>query len=238
MGHGRHQSRNFQSAAGVLYWAQMRVTCKILLALLLASCAVAPLPAKKMKSAIPMTKRPNQLAEIKDAALISPQAAQPCQNFAWAAVLEKLLAAQQVPMPQRALVAKSSNGERCLDTPVSLPAISSVVSGDYVLDSGRKIRITVTYLEGTPAYIDPLLAALQSNQPLLLLYNGKPMLLYGVLYDEYVARNGSRIYQPRELHLADPAAPAARQHIVFTVGKDDANQINGLLSVDVKDRVF
>jgi len=216
----------------------MRLNRNILLALLIASLAVVPLTAKKLKSGIPMTKRPNQLVEIKDPTLISPQAAQPCRNFAWAAVVEKLLAAQKVPMPQRALVAKSSNGERCLDTPVSLPAISGVVTGDYVLDSGRKIHIAVTYLEGTPAYIDPLLAALQGNQPLLLIYNGKPMLLYGVLYDEYVARNGSRIFQARELHLADPAAPTQSQHIIFTVGKDDASQIGGLLSVDVKDRVF
>jgi hypothetical protein len=52
-----------------------------------------------------------------------------------------------------------------------------------------------------------------------------------VTYDEYVGRNGSRLFEVREMRLANTFAKLPGQ--TFQKGRDDPADIDGILNVGV-----
>lgn len=207
-------------------------------ALVPALCIFASRADAKKKVAIRLAPNPNQLVEIKDLRLFAAHAPRKCENYAWAAVVEKMLAAQQIEMRAEGWVDRASNGQRCLDGPLPFGDLAQLITGDYVLDSGRKIHIEAQFVAGAPAAMDVLLQQLRMNRPAMLVWKHHPMVLYGIRYDEYRAVDGSRIDQARELELEDPYATAAdpAQRQVFTVGKDDPLTIDGFMLISSVDR--
>jgi hypothetical protein len=53
----------------------------------------------------------------------------------------------------------------------------------------------------------------------------------GATYDEHVGRDGSRLYEIKELRLANTFAGVPG--VTFQKGRDDAGQIGGVVTVSV-----
>jgi hypothetical protein len=74
-----------------------------------------------------------------------------------------------------------------------------------------------------------LLIALSLQQITLLLWRGHPYYLTGVTYDERIGRDGTRLFEVKELRLANTYAKLPG--VTFQKGQDDPAEIQGILSV-------
>jgi len=193
---------------------------------------------KKTEQGTSLTKIAGQKAQVSDIPKLFVRAKRDCQNYAWAAVLESMLRAEDaLPLKQEDWVVRSSNGPRCLTDVPDYTELVRFVPGDYVLDDGRKIRISAQYLSGAPSAIDPILWSFKNNKPLLLVWKGHPYFFYGVVYDEYIASNGSRLFELRELELMDPVIVKGKSNTIkFVKGSDNSDEINGMMTIAVSER--
>jgi hypothetical protein len=172
---------------------------------------------------------PDQVAELTDVKLITAQ--QNCENWAVAAGLEMMLRAQNVNLGQSFWVTRLSGGEVCSPNLPSVDAIAKEVNREFVLDDGRHVRVELNFTPGAPSQIDTIIAGLQRQQVSMLLWRGHAWYLSGLLYDEYIGLDGGRMFQVKELRMANTFArqPGA----AFVRGRDDASEIGGVLSVGV-----
>ena len=168
------------------------------------------------------------------AGLVSAQAQQKCENWAWAAALETSLKAQQAEIPQNYWIMKADGGEVCKDGPADLEALTKLISGDYALDDGRKVRIDAQAVEGAPTNMDSLILAPRQGRPLIFFWKGHAYVYRGLAYNEMVATTGAREFEVEQVDLLDPFFDTAeKQAAVFDREKDDPNDINGVLDVKV-----
>ena len=195
-----------------------------ILVLLLALCAQAGDKKKPGYYA-----KPGQTADLENAKLAT--AKQNCENWGLAAGLESILKKQDVPLDQIFWVTRISGGELCLPQLASPEALAHAVNGEFVLDDGRHVRLELHYVSGAPSNIDDVVAGIQHNQLSLLLLRGHAYYLTGVTYDEYVGRNSSRLFEVREMRLADTFAKLPG--VIFQKGRDDPADIDGVLSIAV-----
>lgn len=202
----------------------------VLASALLLIVAIPGSAGKKPKGA-PLARLPNRSAEIADLALPNP--AQKCQNWAWAAVVEAILQAQQVPLKQNFWVQKVNGSEICVEALPTPQALGRAIDGRYVLDDGRKMRLQSRYFGGAPTTPDDVIAPLRQGTPLLLFWNERAFLLRAVVYDEYIYPNGQRMFQIMEMKLLDPLAPPRQREVSFVNGRDDPAEILGILQVTV-----
>lgn len=72
----------------------------------------------------------------------------------------------------------------------------------------------------------------------MLIWKGRPYLLAGLRYDEQYSQLRRKYYILRELKLVDPGQPenVAQRHISFIRDKDDTTQLQGMMTVSVKER--
>ncbi|MGH9579964.1 MAG: hypothetical protein ACRD2R_03140 [Terriglobales bacterium] len=178
-----------------------------------------------------MAVRPNQ-SETMEAPAVTP-AAEPCDNWAWAAGLESLLASQEVALQREFWLFKAHGGLLCL-SPVPDPAgLAAYIPGEYVLDDGRKVRLEAQFTPGAPSNTDELIMSLRRGHSFLLVWRGHPYLVYGAVFDEYIARTGARLFEIRELKLINllPAKEEDRK-VAFVKGRDDPGEIQGVLTVN------
>ncbi len=194
-----------------------------LLVLLLAISAQADKPKRQQ-----YYLKPDQTVELRDPKLVA--AKQNCANWGLAAGLETMLAGQKVELDQNFWVMRLSYGEVCADLP-SIDLLAKVVNQEFVLDDGRHVRLELRFTPGAPTHIDDVLMGLKRQQASLLLWRGHPYYLVGMTYDEHIGSNGSRLFEIKELRLADTFAnqPA----VTFHKGRDNAQEIDGILSVSV-----
>src|SRR5260370_9890238 len=186
-----------------------------IVALLLVSLGF-PLAAAKKKTGVNWLRRPAQSVRLAQMPLVV--AKQKCENWAWAAALETMLRVQDAGIPQEYWIQRLNHGEVCLPRAESFENLARFLESHfYVLDNGRKLRLQVQYRDGAPTSPDDLIASVQHNQPIMLFWSGHPYLIAGVLYDEFIAPNGGRRFEVRELKLLDPyinpkpaAAPSGR----------------------------
>ena len=173
-----------------------------ILALLVISLGL-PLAAGKKKTGINWLRRPSQSVRLAQMPVVV--AKQKCENWAWAAALETMLLLQDAGIPQEYWIQRINHGEVCLPRAESFENLARFLESDfYVLDNGRKLRLQVQYRDGAPTSPDDLIASVQHNQPIMLFWSGHPYLIAGVLYDEFIAPNGGRRFEVRELKLLDP----------------------------------
>ncbi len=177
-------------------------------------------------------KKPGQLAAIEKPALVD--VAQPCANYAWGAALETMLRSHDVSLPHQDLIFRLYGGKLCISPVPSFDDLAAKVSHSYVLADGKHIRLEAQYLAGPPTAADPLILSIRQRHPVLIVWKGRPMLLVGLLYDEYIGPNGTRIFVVQELKLLDPAAPAEKQQLSFLRERDDPNQLEGWMQIDVR----
>ena len=198
--------------------------------LLLIAVVAAPSSAKKKK--IPLLLNAGVTAELPSPAAAT--AAQKCENWAWAAGMETLLRTQDVALDQHYWVQKSDGGEICLETLASLEQLARVVTGEYVLDDGRKVRLEAHTAPGAPVNMDSIILSLRRGQPTLLLWKGHAYVLYGAVYDEYISPTGHRFFDIREIKLIDPFYVEDERRLVsFLKDRDDPGDIGGTFEVTV-----
>lgn len=173
--------------------------------------------------------KPDQTADLAETKLITAQ--QPCENWALAAGLQTMLEKQDVKLDQRFWIMRWNYGELCLQKLPSIEQLTGDVNKEFVLDDGRHVRLELQFEPGAPTNIDRLLIRLKSEQPSLLLWRGHPYYLVGATYDEQVRRDNSRIFQVKELRLAETLSglPA----VTFQRDRDAMNEIDGVLTVNV-----
>lgn len=190
-----------------------------------------------------MYRKPDQKVEVANASVLLAAAHRKCENSAWAAIVESMMHVQQVNISQDEWSSRTSNGDKCFPTLDDYSRRAAALNGDYALDGGRKVRIHAEYTEG-PASADAMIYSLRIGRPLMLIWNGRPYLLYGIVYDELFHVSGkANAFIVRELHLLDAALPAKDPHraIIVKKEKDDDTEIagiTGVMSVNVDPRNF
>ena len=170
-----------------------------------------------------------QTADLENEKLVT--AKQDCQNWGLAAGLENILKKQDVALDQNFWVMRFSGGELCLPQLPSAEALARAVNGEFVLEDGRHVRLELRYVAGGPSNIDDVVAGIQHKQLSLLLLRGHAYYLTGVTYDEYIGRDGSRLFEVRELRLADTFLKSPG--LTFQKGRDDPADIDGILNIGV-----
>src|SRR4051812_22345420 len=81
--------------------------------LLIMLLLVLPATAGKKKPMGTMYRKPNQKVEIANAAAALGAAHRKCENYAWAAIVETMARAQEVPIAQDEWAMRTSGGEKC-----------------------------------------------------------------------------------------------------------------------------
>jgi len=189
------------------------------------------------KSAPGMMLKPDQNADLPELKLAT--STQRCLNWAWAAGLETLLRAQNVNLTQDFWVTRADGGEVCVDDFAGFGAIAKAVDGDFTLQDGRKVRLKVEWQPGAPSDVDPVIARLRTGVPSLLVWRGHAYVLTGATYDEYIQVNGQRMFEIKEIRLADPWYPSGEKHAEkFVRDKDDPAEIDGIMEISVTPRTF
>jgi hypothetical protein len=204
--------------------------CQLVACVFLLSCMV--FAGKKPNATL--VKLPPQTVELKDFKAI--RAKQPCPNWAWAAIVEMMLAHQDVPdMTQTDWILKANAGEVCIETPVDLESVKRVIDGDYVLLANRKVHIETVVTPGAPSDVGYLIQNVQAGNPLLLLWHGRPMAVQAIEYDEYIYPNNQRMYEVLKLTMVDPVTGKTE---LFDKAKDSPSEIGGALEVRVSPLPF
>lgn len=172
-------------------------------------------------------KKPDQSADLGSVKLVT--AKQSCENWAVAAGLELMLQEKGVSLDQSFWVMRLNYGEICAELP-SIDALARVVNNEFVLDDGRHVRLELQFTPGAPGNVDSIIAGLQQKQAALLILRGHPYYISGVTYDEYIGKDGSRLFEIKELRLANTFA--GTPGLAFERERDDAAEIQGILTVN------
>jgi hypothetical protein len=211
--------------------------------LILVILLVLPLAAGKKKSMGVMYRKPGQKIEIPNAGATLGVAHRKCENYVWAAIVETMSRAQQAVIPQDQWAIRTSSGEKCFPSLNDYAQRAQSLGGDYSLDGGQKVRIHGEYQEG-PAPSGAMLNSLRLGRPLMLVWNGRPYLLYGIIYDELIHSSGkANSFLVREFHLLDAALPANDPKRVIVLKKDGEDDgpitgITGVMALTVEPRNF
>lgn len=173
--------------------------------------------------------KPDQVAQLAPDDKLAT-AKQSCENWAIAAGLETMLKKKGVSLDQSFWVMRLNYGELCADLP-SIDALAKVVNDEFVLDDRRHVRLELQFTPGAPGHVDSIIAGLQEQQVSMLIWNGHPYYISGVTYDEYIGKDGSRLFEIKELRLANTFA--GKPGIAFLRGRDDPAEIQGIVTVTV-----
>src|SRR4051812_49378054 len=111
------------------------------IAIVLLFAAALPLTAGKKKPKGTMYRKADQKVEIAGAPASLGTADRKCENYAWAAIVETMMRAQQVPIKQDDWAMRSSGGMKCNPALDDYAQRAQSINGDYTLDGGKKVRI-------------------------------------------------------------------------------------------------
>lgn len=173
--------------------------------------------------------KPDQTADLHEPKLVT--AKQNCENWALAAGLETMLRKQNVVLDQNFWVMRINYGEVCVSHLPAMDALAQIVNNEFVLDDGRHVRLELRYMAGAPSSVDGMLSLLQEQQPSLLIWRGHPYYLTGATYDERIGRDGTRLFEVKELRLAETFAKVPG--VTFERGRDNLDEIEGIVVVSV-----
>ncbi len=173
--------------------------------------------------------KPDQTADLEPGKVAT--AKQKCENWALAAGLETLFKREGVALDQNYWVMRMSRSELCHQELPSADDVAHAVSQDIVLPDGRHVHLEASLVSGAPTDVDAIIAGIKRQQLALLLWHGHPYYLTGVTYDERAGANGWRLFEIRELRLADTYEKSPPT--TFQKGRDNADEIDGLVTVSV-----
>jgi len=168
---------------------------------------------------------------VEIAGLTVPKPKQACPNWAWASAVELILEKQDVvDYKQTYWIMKSAGGELCIESAVDLDQLKRWIDGDYKLPDGSDVHFETTVTPGAPQDVGYLIRLLQEGHPAMVLWQGRPLVLQAVEYDEYIYPNAQRMFEARKLTMIDPLA---KDPVVFDKTKDDPKDMGGVLEVKV-----
>jgi hypothetical protein len=205
---------------------QILRTVAALVALAAVSLYAGDKVSKKLQQSYQL--RPDQTIDLPEGKLIT--AKQSCENWAMAAGLETMLKKKGVSLDQSFWVMRLNYGELCADLP-SIDALAKVVNNEFVLEDGRHVRLDLQFTPGAPGHVDSIIAGLQQEEIALLIWRGHPYYLSGITYDEYIGKDGGRLFEIKELRLANTFAE--KPGIAFLRGRDDPGEIQGIVTIAV-----
>ena len=160
-------------------------------------------------------------------------AEKPCANWTWVAAIVSMAADRGAQIEQQYLIDRLYGGSICAPLALDADTLTRQISHDYVLADGQKFRLEAQFSPGAPTQPDPLIIAMRQNRSLILLWQNRPYLLTGVNYDEYIAPTGNKLLIVTELRLFDPAVDAPKHELTFSREDDNADDLNGLLDLNV-----
>lgn len=173
--------------------------------------------------------RPDQTADLKAEDLAATT--QHCESWAIATGLEAMLRQQNVTLDRHFWLMRLYGGELCTQEMPSAESLARAVNGEFVLDDGRHVRLQLEFSSGAPSDVDSIIAGLERQRIALLFLGGHAYYLAGATYDEHIGRDGSRLYEIKELRLANTFANLPGT--TFEKGRDNVGAIGGILSVSV-----
>jgi hypothetical protein len=186
--------------------------------------------AKKNASNI-LQQLPQGSVTVEGLVISTPK--QNCENWLWAAEVETILKAQKIDLPQTYWVQQANLGEVCVDAPIDLEAIASLIERDYQLEDGSKFHLAAVRTIGAPTDMGHIISSLRQGRPFILLWKGHPLLVTGMVYDEYGYPNGQRMYEVRDIEMLDLLYPDGDERRIrsFVKGADNMDEIGGMLEV-------
>ncbi len=190
---------------------------------------VASVWADDKKNQTQLYAKPGQTVDLEVTKLVT--ARENCENWAIAAGLESMLKREDVVLDQSFWVMHISHGELCSPEIPSADVLADVVNREFVEEGGRHVTLNLSYLPGAPSNPDALIAGLKQQRLSLLLLHGHVYYLTGATYDEYVNRDGSRMFIITELRLANTFA--RQPGLAFTKGRDNLDEIGALIYLKV-----
>jgi len=185
------------------------------------------------KPKVATVHNPDQYVELRGVPAV--KAEQECNNWARAAAVEAILRKQGVQMDQRSWVLKQSGGLPCIDRLDSLEQLKRIVDGEYALPDQRRVRVTARYTAGLPASTDTLLRPLAFGRPYILFWSGRPLLVYGAVWDELVYQTGQKLVLIKRLQMIDTTAAGDKRSISFERDKDQASALGAMFDVEVEE---
>ena len=202
-----------------------------IIAVTIALLAVAEWSHAKKNGSNILQQLPQGSVTVEGLVISTPK--QNCENWLWAAEVETILKTQKIDLPQTYWITQANLGEVCVDAPVDLEAIASLIERDYQLEDGSKFHLTAVRTSGAPTDMGHIISSLRQGRPFILLWKGHPLLVTGMVYDEYGYPNGQRMYEVREIDMLDLLYPDGdeRRTRSFVKGTDNLDEIGGALEV-------
>jgi hypothetical protein len=204
----------------------------------IALLLISPAAGQSKRLGYAVTK-PDQVIEIADAAAKFSVANRPCASYRWAAAVESMLRAYDLPWTQQQLVTSTFGGDKCLTEMKDAVSVSRRLEREYTLENSRRVRLRTEHLPGPPT-VDRVGAHLRGGHPLMLLWQGRIYLLAGITYDEIYPDEKQpyhRFLAIRQLRLIDPsiAPDNPGRMVIFERDKRDPATIAGVLAITVQE---
>ena len=156
-----------------------------------------------------------------------------CSNWSWVAGIVDMAAARGARLDQQYLIDRLYGGSVCLDSAGDLDDLAQRISHDYVLPDGQKFVLSARFTPGCPTQADPLILSIRQQRPIMLLWRNHGYLLTGMVYDEFIAPTGNKMFMVTELQLFDPAGEEGKRQVSFVRDRDNPDDLNGLLELSI-----
>lgn len=168
---------------------------------------------------------PDQRVTISNLAVVT--ATDPSRAAVAKAALEIVLSGSMVrcdPASHLSAVVDANGG-------APLRMLAGKISGIPCATNGQARHVTATFTPNGAIQAENLIAPVLEGKPLLFEWKNTLYVLYGVVYDEHLRDDGSKMNVIRRLLLIDPRYSDKRRLVEFERGKDDFSQFEGFASV-------
>lgn len=220
---------------------QKKLTVMVFATISVASFALSPLPARLNAGLFGLfggkTQTPPGWMLHKQSVSLERNdlkpAERPCGNWSWVAGIVDMAETRGAHIDQQYLVDRLYGGSVCLDSPGDLDDLAQRISHDYVLLDGQKFRLAASFTPGCPTQADPLILAIRQHRPVMMLWHNQSYLLTGMIYDEYIAPTGNKMFIVQELQFFDPVGAEGKREISFIRDRDNPDDLNGVLELSI-----
>jgi hypothetical protein len=116
---------------------------------------------------------------------------------------------------------------------VSLKELGEKLRGKHYLDNGLPIVVADQYWPGASVNAEDIISSLIAQRPLLMDWSGRLYVLYGAVFDEYIAYSAPNMHVIHTLLLVDTRFSDRRRYISFDRQTDDWEKVSGLLALAI-----
>ncbi|HVZ15777.1 MAG TPA: hypothetical protein VG897_01575 [Terriglobales bacterium] len=114
----------------------------------------------------------------------------------------------------------------------SLKDLVTKIAGTSCATDRGSVKINASFVPGSAIRGDDVIGILLRHKPQLIQYQGGIVVLYGVIYDEHLYADGSRMNVVRKFLMLDPRYLGERRFVSFTREKDDFTHVAGVARVE------